>query len=61
MAGDAEVEQLGDFVLVAGHQENVVRLQVAMNDPDAVRANERTSDLRDDTIGLFGARAAEFA
>ena len=54
MAGDAEVEQLGDFVLIARDQENVVGLQVAMNDSDAVRAHERTSDLSDDAIGLFG-------
>ena len=53
--GDAEVEHLGDpadLVVFALDQEDVGRLQVAVNDALRMRARQRPADMRDDAHGV---------
>jgi hypothetical protein len=49
--GHAEVENLGDLSFVARHQEDVLRLEIAVHDADGVRASERARDVRDQPVG----------
>ena len=44
--GNAEIEHLGDFALVVGHEKDVFGFEIAVNDADSVRARESSRDVR---------------
>jgi hypothetical protein len=49
--GDAEVEHLGELAFVrVVREEDVVRLEVAVDDPPPVRLDERAADLTDEPL-----------
>ena len=59
MLGDAEVEHLSDLLVVTGHEENVLWLQVAVHHANGafwtdemVRPLQRASDRRQETHQL---------
>ena len=52
---DAEVEDLHEVLLPGAlGEDDVVRLEIAMDDPLAVRLGERAADLRDDLLDARG-------
>jgi hypothetical protein len=53
--GDAEVEDLDDLAVLVGHDEDISRLQIAVNDVRAVCARQSTRDLGHD-VGGFAQR-----
>ncbi len=56
---DAEVEHFGDLAIIVGHEEDVVRLEVAVNDADAVRFRQRPAHLADDPQDVVGRHSAD--
>jgi hypothetical protein len=57
--GDAEVEHLEDLLVIVAYDQDVVRLQVAMDQPGVVRPPEGTPDLRNDLSHHFRAQALD--
>ncbi len=56
---DAEVEHLGDLVIVVRHQEDVVGLEIAVDDARLVRAAEGARDVRDHAHGVHVRQPAQ--
>ena len=50
--GDAEVDELGDLVLALAREEDVARLQIAMDDAHGVRLADAARHLAEDLAEL---------
>jgi hypothetical protein len=59
--GDAEIEDLRDLLVVVrvANEEDVLRLEIAMDDPALVRAREPAADLLEDLRRVLKAHATE--
>ena len=56
---DAEVEDLDDLAIVVLHDEDVVRLQIAVHDPLGVSLRERAAHLAHDAVELGGRKLSK--